>query len=57
MASQSEEIMATNCNKRARQGVLDARYIESRLDVIEARIDDLCGLLGELLERIDRNGR
>lgn len=29
-------------------------YLEQRLDSIEARIDDLCGLIGELVERIDR---
>lgn len=28
--------------------------IFTKLEAIEARIDDLCGLLGELLERIDK---
>lgn len=42
----------TNCHKRAKEGVVDLPYIESRLDVIEARIDDLCGLLGSVLEAL-----
>ncbi len=49
--------MATNCNKKAREGVLDTRYFERRLDELDARIDDLCGMIAELLERIDGNGR
>ena len=44
----------THCQRKAKEGVMDIPYIENRLDAIEARIDDLCGLLGELLERIDR---
>lgn len=46
--------MTTRCMKRMVQGVADSTYIEHRLDEIEARIDDLCGLLSELLERIDK---
>lgn len=46
--------MTTKCIKRMVQGVADFTYIERRLDEIEARIDDLCGLLSELLERIDK---
>lgn len=46
--------MRSDCNRKARTGVLDMTYIERRLDAIEARIDDLCGLLGEVLERIDK---
>lgn len=44
----------TNCHERATKGVLDMEYLERRLDAIEARIDDLCGLLGEVLERFGR---
>jgi hypothetical protein len=44
--------MKADCVKRARNGVLDMTYLERRLDSIEARIDDLCGLLGEVLERL-----
>lgn len=42
----------TNCHKRARLGVVDLPYIERRLDEIDARIDDLCGLLGSVLEAL-----
>lgn len=31
---------------------MDMAYIERRLDMIEARIDDLCGLLGAVLESV-----
>ena len=44
--------MATHCYKRAREGVVDLPYIERRLDEIDARIDDLCGLLGSVLEAL-----
>lgn len=54
--------MATNCTKRAVEGVLDMTYLERRLNEIEARIDDLCGLLGEVLDglgagEVQTNGR
>lgn len=42
----------THCYKRAKEGVVDLPYIESRLDEIEARLDDLCGLLGSVLEAL-----
>lgn len=42
----------THCEQRARKGVMDLTYIERRLDIIEARIDDLCGLLGSVLEAL-----
>lgn len=42
----------TNCTKRMREGVVDSEYFDRRLDVIEARIDDLCGLLGSVLEAL-----
>lgn len=31
---------------------MDMTYIERRLDEIESRIDDLCGLLGSVLEAV-----
>lgn len=45
--------MATNCKKQAKEGVADATYFERRLDTIETRIDDLCGLVGQLLDALD----
>lgn len=42
----------TPCHRRMKEGVMDQSQIEFRLDQIESRIDDLCGLLGEVLERV-----
>lgn len=42
----------THCEQRARKGVMDLTYVERRLDEIDARIDDLCGLLGSALEAL-----
>lgn len=45
----------TPCFRRMKEGMMvDLQHIDFRLDSIEARIDDLCGLLGEVLERIDQ---
>jgi hypothetical protein len=43
----------THCYKRMKEGVVDEAYIDRRLDSIEARIDDLCGLLGSVLEALN----
>jgi len=44
--------MRADCQRKAREGVLDMTYLERRLDGIEARLDDLCGLLGEVLDKL-----
>lgn len=51
MDSQGQEItLRTNCHHQMKEGILDMTYLEHRLDSVEARIDDLCRLLGCVLE-------
>lgn len=43
---------SSHCHRMAKDGVMDMTYIERRLDEIESRLDDLCGLLGSVLEAV-----